>query len=320
MLNVLCLGEVLVDMLGQLQTTPDGTEQKVFRPFAGGAPANVAVAVARLGGRSQLISKVGEDTFGRFLTDTLERYQVDTRYVTTATGKTALAFVDLDARGERTFEFYVDNAAHKDLQEKDIEPVAVDGHSVVHLCSGSFSTELLTSSAELLIERTRANHGLLCMDINWRPGFWRNPAHGPGIIGRAAGRMDIIKASAEELDELYGDQADTMIEQWIKQGVQLILITDGANPVQCITPTHRISHPVPAPQVVDTTAAGDAFIGGLLYYLAATLSEAGELSRLTDSAENLHALLSFASQCGAVAVSRFGAFDALPTSQDVALP
>ncbi len=317
-MNVFSLGEVLVDMLGKQQSTPDGQANKVFQPFAGGAPANVAVAVAKLGGTSSLVSKVGEDSFGTFLLKTLQHYKVDTQYVGTSKGKTALAFVDLDEDGERTFDFYVENAAQKDIQVADTQAVALDSKSIVHMCSGSFSTPQLADSAQALIDNARNNTALLCMDINYRPGFWQNLEGVSQQIADAASHMDIIKASREELIELYGENnTQAVIEQWLKDGVSLVLVTNGGDPVAYYTAQFDGTFAVPGTQVVDTTGAGDSFIGGILYQVGISIDNAAAFKDWVGNFENVTRTLDFATRCGAITVSRFGAFDALPYSEDV---
>ena len=315
-MQILCLGEVLVDMLGQ-QVEQNGEHIKIFRPFAGGAPANVAVAVSKLGGSSALISKVGNDSFGKMLVSTLKSYEVDTRFIATSEGKTALAFVDLDESGERTFDFYVENAAHKDITDADVSGVPLTSQTLVHLCSGSFSTPQLRASSASLIQRAKSSDTLKCMDINYRPGFWQNPEQAPEIIDNAASQMDIIKASQEEMDALYGTDASHIVQQWQDAGVSLILLTDGAQPVSYLSATSSGKFDVPATTVKDTTAAGDAFIGGLLCQLSTSLTSGAQLKEFLSKPENIHTLLNVATRCGAIAVSRFGAFDALPSQADI---
>ncbi|MBD3586278.1 carbohydrate kinase [Salinimonas sp. HHU 13199] len=315
-MQILCLGEVLVDMLGQ-DVEQNGESSRMFRPYAGGAPANVAVAVAKLGGSSALISKVGNDSFGKMLVTTLKSYEVDDRFIATSEGKTALAFVDLDEQGERTFDFYVENAAHKDITNDDVENVALDQQTLLHLCSGSFSTAGLRTSTTTLIQRAHSCDAPLCMDINFRPGFWQDPTQAPAIIDNAARQMNIIKASHEELEALYGEHASDKVQQWHEAGVALILITDGGQPVSYISTASSGSFAVPATSVKDTTAAGDAFIGGLLYQLAASVSGGAQLETFLSDNDNIVMLLDVATRCGAVAVSRFGAFDALPSRADI---
>ena len=152
-MKILCLGEVLIDMLSA--GAADQSEMPAmnsFQPYAGGAPANVAVAVAKLGGQGAMVSKVGDDTFGRFLQDMLSYHKVNTDYVwSTKDANTALAFVNLDKDGERSFDFYVDNAAHKHIGEEDLAKVACDDTSVLHFCSGSISgPELLPGTDYIL--------------------------------------------------------------------------------------------------------------------------------------------------------------------------
>ncbi|WP_137165937.1 carbohydrate kinase family protein [Salinimonas lutimaris] len=317
-MKIFSLGEVLVDMLGKQQPDENGLLQKVFQPFAGGAPANVAVAVAKLGGQASLVSKVGEDNFGKFLCKTLKSYKVDTQYVGVSKGKTALAFVDLDEHGERTFDFYVENAAQKDIQIADTQAVALDNQSVVHMCSGSFSTDTLAGSANALIDKARDSGALLCMDINYRPGFWANLDGVEQHIAQAASKMDIIKASREELLELYGaNDSHAVIAQWLKDGVSLVLVTDGGNPVAYHTAKFDGTFAVPKTQVSDTTAAGDSFIGGVLYQLTSSIDSSAAFSDWASDFENITRALDFATRCGAITVSRFGAFDALPTAHDM---
>ncbi|WP_018983594.1 carbohydrate kinase family protein [Salinimonas chungwhensis] len=315
-MQVLCLGEVLVDMLGQQTSAPEKNSKKIFEPFAGGAPANVAVAVAKLGGRSALVSKVGKDSFGKMLLNTLTDFGVDTHFIKSDNGKTALAFVDLDEHGERTFDFYVENAAHKNITEDDVRHLPLNDNTIVHLCSGSFSTDSLTQSTQLLIQNATSDKALLCMDINFRPGFWSEPGCAPAAIDAAARSMHVIKASQEELDELFDDPCD-IIKTWLESGVQLVLISNGAMPVHYYTPTLAGEFDVPATQVSDTTAAGDAFIGGVLYQLARQLKTSDGLNRFLSDEQNVLTLLDFATRCGAITVSRFGAFDALPDQEDM---
>jgi len=317
-MQVLCMGEALIDMLsdkGQNQT--DRVES--FRKFAGGAPANVAVAVARLGGNSALFGKLGKDQFGDFLHKTLENLNVSTEFLGfSATGKTALAFVGLDNDGERSFDFYIDNAAHTDLTTADLSPALFASSRIVSFCSGSVSMPGLREVTHEAIDKFRQADSILCLDINLRPAFWDDAALAPALISQTAEKVDIIKASREELVELYGEHnIEDKVQSWLDEGVSLILVTDGAKPVAFFSHGTEGTFPTPKTQVVDTTAAGDAFVGGFLFRIATEVSDKQSFVEWTANFENVLSAIRFAAQCGAYAVSRFGAFDALPDKQQM---
>ncbi|MAQ02465.1 MAG: sugar kinase [Alteromonadaceae bacterium] len=317
-MQVLCMGEALIDMLSTKEQNATGTTES-FKKFAGGAPANVAVAVAKLGGDSGLFGKLGKDQFGEYLYRTLAELGVSTRFTGfSAQGKTALAFVGLDASGERSFDFYIDNAAHTDLSQADLEPALFAEPRIISFCSGSVSTPELRKVTEKALSQFRDAGSILCLDINLRPAFWDDAAMAPTLISETAAKVDIIKASHEELVELYGQaNVEASIQSWLDSGVALILVTDGANPVAFYTRDTNGTYPTPKTQVVDTTAAGDAFVGGFLFTLAGEVQDKASFIHWAANFENILASLRFATQCGAFAVSRYGAFDALADKQQI---
>tara|TARA_Y100001968_G_scaffold42797_1_gene32879 strand:+ start:6281 stop:7249 length:969 start_codon:yes stop_codon:yes gene_type:complete len=312
------MGEALIDMLSTKEQNATGTTES-FKKFAGGAPANVAVAVAKLGGDSGLFGKLGKDQFGEYLYRTLAELGVSTRFTGfSAQGKTALAFVGLDASGERSFDFYIDNAAHTDLSQADLEPALFAEPRIISFCSGSVSTPELRKVTEKALSQFRDAGSILCLDINLRPAFWDDAAMAPTLISETAAKVDIIKASHEELVELYGQaNVEASIQSWLDSGVALILVTDGANPVAFYTRDTNGTYPTPKTQVVDTTAAGDAFVGGFLFTLAGEVQDKASFIHWAANFENILASLRFATQCGAFAVSRYGAFDALADKQQI---
>ena len=321
-MKVLCLGEVLIDMLSQGAAPKDGDmpAMQPFQPYAGGAPANVAVAVAQLGGNSAMVSKVGDDTFGNFLTDMLEHYKVNTDFVwSTKAGNTALAFVNLDEHGERSFDFYVDNAAHKHITEADLSTIDCNTNTILHLCSGSVSGPELIPSTDYIINKASANDMLVCLDINYRPAFWDDTANAPARIDALAKQASIIKASREELSALYGDDnADTAVQQWLDSGAKVVLVTDGGEPIHYVTKAFKGTLVSPKAEVKDTTAAGDSFIGGFLYYVSTHVQNTEAFTAWTQHEENISAATAFAIRCGAYTVTQYGAFSALPTQANLA--
>ncbi|ALM92864.1 MULTISPECIES: carbohydrate kinase family protein [Alteromonas] len=320
-MKILCLGEVLIDMLSA--GAADQSEMPAmnsFQPYAGGAPANVAVAVAKLGGQGAMVSKVGDDTFGRFLQDMLSYHNVNTDYVwSTKEANTALAFVNLDKDGERSFDFYVDNAAHKHIGEDDLATVACDDTSVLHFCSGSISGPELLPGTDYILNKAKQENMLVCLDINYRPAFWDDTANAPGRIDEVAKKVSILKASREELAELYGEEnAQTHVQQWLDSGVKVVLVTDGGEPIQYITKEFSGTLASPKMDVKDTTAAGDSFIGGFLYFLSTKVANSAEFDKWASSFENVSEATEFAIRCGAYTVTQYGAFSALPTMENIA--
>jgi len=316
-MKVLCLGEVLIDMLSQgvADTNGELPTMKPFQPYAGGAPANVAVAVAKLGGESAMVSKVGNDTFGEFLRNMLTYYKVNTDHVWgTDLGNTALAFVNLDDKGERSFDFYIDNAAHKHITENDLSTIPCNDNTVLHLCSGSVSGPELLPSTTYILKKAQRNDMMVCLDINYRPAFWDDTANAPERIDDMAKQVSIIKASREELIDLYGtDHADAKVQQWLESGVKIVLITDGGEPIHYVTSSFTGSLASPKADVKDTTAAGDSFIGGFLHFVTTKVSNTNEFNDWVSDFENVTEATEFAIRCGAYTVTQYGAFDALPT-------
>lgn len=320
MIKITCVGEVLIDMLASgARENSNPPMMPPFQPHAGGAPANVAVAVAKLGGDSELVSMVGEDAFGDYLITMLRHYGVDTSSVMhTDAGKTALAFVSLDADGERSFDFYIDNAAHTWLGKEAFFYVDIAPEQIVHFCSGSLSSPRLREGTDAMLAKVSGSGALSCMDINWRPAFWDDISEAPTIIDKVASQVSIIKASKEELDALFGeDNTQHCIDHWLERGVKLVLLTDGAEPIAGYTSGGEVRVTPPSVTAKDTTAAGDSFIGGLLHWVATNVADAKDFSRLASDPQRLEPAIAYGAKCGAHTVSQYGAFTALPTSEEV---
>ncbi|MEQ8033849.1 carbohydrate kinase [Xanthomonas sp. WHRI 6106] len=314
--QVICFGEALIDMLALPQAGSD--DARTFAQYAGGAPANVAVAVAKLGGASHFIGMLGRDMFGDFLLQSLQQAGVATGgIVRTDQAKTALAFVALDEAGERSFSFYRPPAA--DLLFRP-EHFAADGFAqaaVLHVCSNSM-TELEIAQCTLDgMRRARADGAIVSLDLNLRPMLWPQDVNPAPVLWEALALADVVKLSREELDYLAGtlDSDASAVTQKLWQGnATWLLVTDGGGPVHWQTRTDSGQVPAFTVQVRDSTAAGDAFVGGLLFQLAArgtTLAQlCGDTSAMTE-------VIRFAAAVGALAVTRKGAFAAMPGIDDV---
>lgn len=292
-------GDAVVDLI------PDGENHYLKCP--GGAPANVAVSIARLGGQSAFFGRVGNDPLGRFMNQTLSQEQVDIRYLILDNDqRTSTVVVDLDDSGERSFTFMVKPSADQFLQTSDI-PNFKQG-DWLHVCSIALANEPSRSSTFEAIERVKKAGGSFSFDPNLRPEVWQKPQEMVATVMRAVANADVVKFSEEELTLLT--ETDS-IEQGLNAikalEIPLVIITQGAKGALVVTKESQtlVSGKVVKP--VDTTGAGDAFVGGLLYQLSQTPN--------WQKAENIALAVECAHGCGALATTQKGAMTALPNQQ-----
>ncbi|MBN8412241.1 carbohydrate kinase family protein [Halomonas litopenaei] len=315
MTPVIAFGEALVDMLSsRLGSSTQGPE--TFTPYAGGAPANVSVACARLGLTSRFLGMLGDDHFGDFIAAELQHHGVDISGVArTKEARTALAFVSRDDQGERTFDFYRPPAADLLYRTEHLPQGVFAEPAIVHLCSNSLTDEDIAETSLAITEMAARAGCLVSVDANLRHNLWPDHQIDIGLVTRLLDQADLIKLSTDELDALRGDHPR---EDWLAErlaaGARLIVITDGPGSVAAHT-IRGVTHMTPpAVTAVDTTAGGDAFIGGLL---AALADHDWQQPDWAQDGAFLERALTLACRCGAHAVTRPGAYSALPRREDV---
>lgn len=314
---VVCFGEALIDF----RATPprEADAPRAFIQQAGGAPANVAVAVARLGGRAAFIGMLGADMFGDFLHASLAAAGVDVRQVVrTAEANTALAFVSLDADGERSFSFYRPPAADLLFEPRHFAADAFAGAGVLHVCSNSLTEASIAAATLDGMRRARAAGALVSLDLNLRPALWPTDADPTPRLWAALREADLVKLAADELAFLAAARDERgVLDELLDARAQAVIVTDGAAPLRWFTRAASGALPAFAVCAVDTTAAGDAFVGGLLYRLAQRGVDAATLAAWCADREARQADLRFAAAAGALCTTRHGAFDAMPTLAEV---
>jgi fructokinase len=317
MTPIIAFGEALVDMLSSRLGDDSGPE--TFTPYAGGAPANAAVACARQGVPSLFLGMIGDDRFGDFLIDELTRYGVDTQYVVrTREARTALAFVSRDSHGERQFDFYRPPAADLLYRREHLPPGIFTEPALVHLCSNSLTDAAIARTTLDLASIARRGGCLISVDANLRAMLWPQGKIDVPLVEQLLERAHVIKLSTEELDILRGDRsAEEWISARLSKGTRLIVITDGPGPVSAHQADRQLQAIPPSVQAVDTTAAGDAFIGGLLASLARDDVTCETLADWLADETRLTEALTFACRCGAFAATRAGAFVSLPGTEDL---
>lgn len=313
--TVCCFGEALIDFHGK----PSGAAP-VFTAHAGGAPANVAVAIARLGGRAAFVGMFGRDMFGAMLLRELAAAGVDTTHARrTDAANTALAFVSHAADGERDFSFYRPPAADLLFRDADFDAAVFSADTIFHAGSCSMTEPAIADTTLAGMRRARTAGALVSYDMNLRPALWPHGEDPAPTIWQALVLADFVKLSAEELAFLAASvDGESMALARLWNGhAKLVIVTDGERATRWFTPNaggERNTFPVRA---VDTTGAGDAFTGGCLYQFAQAGLDATALATLANAPARLDAMLRFSAACGALAVTRAGSFAAMPSLADV---
>lgn len=311
--EVITLGELLIDFVPNRKGV-SLEEVPGFTKVPGGAPANVAVGVCRLGGTAGFIGKLGRDAFGRYLAGVLVKEGVDTTcLVFTPEAKTGLAFISLTAQGERDFLFYRDPSADMLLEPEEIDPGYLQGARVLH--HGSISLIHETSrGATLGAVQTARQLGLwVSYDPNLRLPLWPSPEMAKEVIAGGLRTADLVKVNREELEFITGStRVETGAERILAHGPRMVVVTLGAGGSFWLT--RQGGGHVPSWQVsaVDATGAGDAFTAGLL---TALLEHGKELQELSEG--EVGRAVRWANAVGAITTTRYGAIPALPNREEV---
>lgn len=305
------IGEMLIDFTAQETGVLEIAE--TFHKNAGGAPANVAVCVAKLGKNASVITKLGKDPFGNFLVNTLAKDNVGTQYVfRTGKANTALAFVSRDDKGERSFSFFRNPSADMLLDEEEVETVPFRAGDILHFGSVDLCDAPVRKAHTVAILRAKAAGALVSFDPNLRYNLWESAEALLRVVREYIPLADILKVSEEELLDITGIADEKKAVESLFQGnVKLIFVTKGKGGASAYTKTVSAWEPTDTKsKVVDTTGAGDSFIGTVLYQL---------LGRGTQpfTEEELSEIMRTANRVATIVVSREGAIPAMPTHDEV---
>ena len=262
MKKIWVLGDAVVDLL------PDGEGRLLQCP--GGAPANVAVGIARLGGQSAFIGRVGDDPFGRFMAKTLADEKVDVKSMRLDPAhRTSTVVVDLDDHGERSFTFMVRPSADLFLETADLPTFSAG--EWLHVCSIALSAEPSRSATFEAMAAIRGAGGYVSFDPNIRQDLWPDENALRRCLEQALQSADVVKLSVEELAFLTGNvEVNVGLNALMARcPARLVLVTQGKEGVIAWHDGAAKHYPATPVECVDTTGAGDAFVAGLLYGLAA---------------------------------------------------
>jgi len=308
MKEIFCIGELLIDFVAENQGS-DLSLANVFTKKPGGAPANVACAISKLDGKSSFIGCVGLDPFGHYLLNILEENKVSIELAQKSTTFTTLAFVSLSSDGERDFIF--SRGADKELQYDS----AIKKRFKNNMVHFGAATALLGGNLEDAYGRylfdALTQNSFISFDPNFREDLWKGNEE--VFIKKSMPFIEkshLCKFSLEEAQLLSGKKE--IIEAcgfFHETGVSLIVVTLGSEGTYVSAPNLKKTIPSVSVEPIDTTGAGDAFIGCLLRQIS-SLTEPESIIEETTILENM---IEKANMAGAITTTNFGAITALPT-------
>lgn len=287
------------------KTTGPLAKVETFHRRAGGAPANVAVGLARLGETPWLCTTLSTDPFGEFLANRLAIERIPERFVTRVDNATALAFVSHGEDADREFSFYRERTADTVLQTDVVDTTTLDSVDWLVVGGVTLSAEPSRTATFELVERAQEAGCRIVFDPNTRPELWADTDDMTLTLERMLRRTDVLKATHEDFEPTGIDASgEGFAERLFKKGPEIILLTEGTEGARAVTESdsmwghgewHHSGYEIDA---VDTTGAGDAFL-------------AGAIAALVDESEPT-ATLAFANAVAALATTEGGAMTALP--------
>ena len=312
--KLIAIGELLIDFVSEQNGSIETVSQ--FKKLPGGAPANVACCVSKLGGRSAMITKLGEDPFGNFLEDVLKNEGVDTTHIyRTKQANTGLAFVSLEESGERDFTFYRNPSADLFLESTEIKKDFISRGDILHFGSVDLVDYPIKQAHEVAIEYCHELGALVSFDPNVRLPLWDNHDLYRKRINEFIPKAHLLKVSEDELEFITGEKDEEKAIQCLFKGnVKLVFLTKGKDGVVLYSKNGSIEVPSQPVKAIDTTGAGDSFIGSILYQL---LKKKYTVEMLDSPLEEFEEILNFANQVAGIVVTRKGAISALPTLNEV---
>ena len=294
---ILCVGEILVDMIAQ-----ENNGSIAYLRKAGGAPFNVACAISKFGIDSVFVGSVGDDTIGKFLCNFIKKQNLKDYLIEENKNRnTTLAFVDLDEYGERSFCFYRKNTADYILPV--IKDEMLDASNIIHIGSLMLSHNEGIEYAKELISKAHAKGKLVSFDINFRTDIFENIDHAVKVYKEILELADIVKFSEDEVETFNEEYVNSLKDK-------LVCISLGKDGSKYFY--NDLTNTLPSIKVkpVDTTGAGDAFYAGIL-------SQIDGLTKDNWTKEKLDYAFLFGNICGALNTLGKGAIDNLPTKEEV---
>jgi 5-dehydro-2-deoxygluconokinase len=303
-LDVLTMGRVGVDVYPQ-QIGVGLEDVETFGKYVGGSATNVAVAAARHGRRSGVITRVGDDPFGRFVRKALQGYGVDVRYVGTVPGlPTPVTFCEIFPPDDFPLYFYRwPKAPDLEIRADELDLDAIRSAGVFWVTVTGLCAEP-SRSATLAALRARARGGIIVLDLDYRAMFWSSREEARHWVQQALPHVTVAVGNLDECDTAVGEREPLAAAQALHEyGVDLAVVKQGPKGVLAHDRSVAVEVPPVPVEVVNGLGAGDAFGGALCHGLLAGW--------------DLERLMKFANAAGAIVASQLACSDAMPTSDEV---
>jgi 5-dehydro-2-deoxygluconokinase len=302
--DVLTMGRIGVDVY-PLQVGVSLREVTSFGKYLGGSATNVAVAAARYGRRSAVITRTGADPFGEFLHDALRRFGVDDRYVTAVPGlPTPVTFCEIFPPDHFPLYFYRwPKAPDLEIATDELDLEAVRAARVFWVTVTGLSAEP-SRSATLAALRARARSGITVLDLDYRPMFWASREEAHGWVQQALEHVTVAVGNLDETDTAVGEREPRAAAAALRErGVELAVVKQGPKGVLADDGETTVEVPPVPVEVVNGLGAGDAFGGALCHGLL--------------SGWDLEKKMRFCNAAGALVASRLACADAMPEEDEV---
>lgn len=316
MSEVICLGEILMDMLPDKKGV-SWSEISSFSPVPGGAPANVSVGLAKLGIKVGFIGKVGEDPFGTLLVNTLRESGVDVSQVKFDTDvRTTLGFVSINKEGKNDFFFYRNPGADMMLHPEELNKNLIVQSKLFHFGSISMTDEPCYSTTLQAIQLARKHKVFISFDPNLRPQLWKDLQQAKAKIMEGLEKTDLVKVNDTELELITGTMDLVKGTDWLlRRGPKLVIVTRGEKGSFFRNEEEFVSFPAYRVKVVDTVGCGDAFTAAIICQFLLLNERGRDIFHL--SKEEMERILKFASAAGALTATKKGVMPSLPTKKEI---
>ena len=310
--DVVALGELLIDFAPH---SVNEAGYPVLSANPGGAPGNFLAALTKYGCRTAMIGKVGDDAFGKALVKTLEDAGIDARGIRIDPNVfTTLAFVSLDASGNRDFSFARKPGADTCLTPEEVDEELIADAKVFHFGTLSLTDEPAAGATRHAIELAKRHGALIILDPNLRKPLWKREEDAREAIEWSLHQADIVKISDEEIDWLWGFSPEEGAEKLLREyGVSLVYATLGPKGCYAANGTNRVTVQSPSGiHVVDTTGAGDIFGGSAMSQFIRCKKTPADLTET-----ELRRIVSFACTAASLSTQTHGGIASVPEYSDV---